>query len=390
MAWNIGANDIANSMGSAVGAEAITLKQAIFIGSILCFAGATLVGSHVTDTIRKGIINTDCITNVDVLIKGLLATLTAASLWVTFATWRAWPVSTTHSIVGALTGFGLFAGGYNTIEWNKLIQVVISWVSSPLLAGLLGFVLFRIIRRYILMADDSRKACLKITPVFVGLTILIVTLSILLKTPFGKNLGLSIKQIITLTLSISLVSIFIGRLLISIALKNKETNAESIFRVLQVGTSCYVAFSIGANDVANAIGPVAGIISIIKNQSISSTVPVPMYLLALGGIGITVGIATWGYRVIATIGRKITELTNTRGFAIDFSAATSVLLASKLGMPVSTTHAVIGAVCGVGIARGLDAVDFRIVKTIFISWIVTLPAAAISAILFFKLFNYIF
>jgi len=389
MAWNIGANDIANSMGSAVGADAISLKQAIFIGSILCFVGAILVGGHVTDTIRKGIINTDYITNVDVLIKGLLATLAAASLWVTFATWRAWPVSTTHSIIGALIGFGLFAGGYNTIEWYKLIQVVISWVSSPLLAGFLAFILFKIIRRFILMAEDSKKACSNIAPIFVGLTFLIVTLSILLKTPIGGKIGFSLVENIIFTLGLSSVAVFIGYFIIAISLK-KGTNVESIFRVLQLMTSGYIAFSIGTNDVANAIGPVAGIISIIKNQSISSTVPVPMYLLALGGIGIMVGMATWGYRVIATIGKKITELTNTRGFSIDFSAATSVLLASKLGMPVSTTHAVIGAICGMGIARGLDAVDFRIVKTIFIAWIITIPATALTCIIFFKLFDYMF
>ncbi len=388
MAWNIGANDIANSMGSAVGANAITLKQAVFIGSILCFIGAVLVGSHVTDTIRKGIINTNYITNVNILIKGLLATLGAAGLWITFATWRAWPVSTTHSIIGALTGFGLFVKGPNIIEWNKIIQVTISWITSPLFAGFLAFILFKIIRKYILMAKDPKKACRRIAPILVGLTFLTVICSILFKTPVGEKIGLCFFKNIILTLALSSLSISIGYFLIARSLK-KGKHIESIFRVLQLMTSGYIAFSIGANDVANAIGPVAGIMSIIKNQNISSTVPVPIYLLSLGGIGIMVGIATWGYRVIATIGKKITELTNTRGFVIDFSAATSVLIASKFGMPVSTTHAVIGAVCGMGLARGLDVVDFRIIKPIIISWIITIPAAAITSILFFEILNFI-
>jgi len=389
MAWNIGANDIANSMGSAVGAKAISLKQAVFIGSILCLVGAILVGGHVTDTIKKGIINTSYIQDPSMLIKGLLATLAAAGVWVTFATWRAWPVSTTHSIVGALVGFGLFSGGRQTIIWSKLIGVVISWIGGPLLAGFLAFIIFRIIRRFILMAKDSKKACLNITPIFVGLTFFIIILSVLLKTPFGKGLSISLWEGIIIGVIFGLIGVFTGRIWISAVLR-KGWDVEQVFRILQIMTSGYIAFSIGANDVANAIGPVAGVMSIIKNNTITSSVAVPIHLLALGGVGILIGIMTWGYRVIATIGSKITKITNTRGFAIDFSAATSVLLASKLGMPVSTTHAVIGAVCGMGIARGLDAVDFRIVRKILISWIVTLPVATGTCILFFKLFDYIF
>lgn len=390
MAWNIGANDIANSMGSAVGAKAISLKQAIFIGSFLCLLGAVLVGGHVTSTIKKGIINTENITDIKILVNGLLATLAAAGLWVTFSTWKAWPVSTTHSIVGALVGFGLFAGGAETIAWHKLLQVMASWISSPLLAGIMAYILFKIIKNHILMSENSKKACLKIAPFFVGLTFLIVTLSVFFKTPIGEKLSLSLYANITITALITLLSIFAGYFLISYFMKYKKADVESIFKILQIITSCYVAFSIGTNDVANAIGPVAGIISIIKNQTVSATIQVPFYLLALGGVGISVGIMTWGYRVIATIGQKITELTNTRGFAIDFSTATSVLIASKLGMPVSTTHSVIGAVCGVGLARGLEALDLRVVKRIFISWVITLPASAFTAIIFFKLLNLIF
>ena len=389
MAWNIGANDMANSMASAVGAKAITLKQAIIFGSILCFIGATFAGSHVTDTIRKGIVDPSAIGSLDIIIKGLLASLIAASLWITFATWFGWPVSTTHSIVGALVGFGLFAAGMNSINWGKLIGVVISWITSPLLAGILGFVIFRIIRKFILTVDNRGRACLRIMPIFIGLTFFIIASSLFFKTPIGKKIHLTSFESVSIAIIVGIISTICSYFWVQRAI-NKDREVEDIFKTIQVMTSCYIAFSIGTNDVANAVGPVAGIFSILKNNSLQSKVDVPVMLLALGGIGIAIGIYTWGYRVIETVGRKITTLTNSRGFSIDFSAATSVLLASKLGMPVSTTHAVIGAVCGVGLARGLDAVDFRIVKKIVISWIATIPAAAGTCILFFKLFMWLF
>jgi len=389
MAWNIGANDMANSMGSCVGAKAVTLKQAVFIGAILCFFGATFVGGQVADTIKKGIVDTSAISDLDVIIKGLLATLLAASIWITFATWFAWPVSTTHSIVGALVGFGLFVGGPEIVNWYKLIGVVISWVSSPVFAGLMAFAFYKIIERFILAVDDSERAIVKIGPIFISLTFFMVVMSLLLKSPLGKVWEIGLLRGLLYALIAAIISGIIGFLFVRKAV-SWGYKVENIFRILQIMTSCYIAFSIGANDVANAVGPVAGILSIIKNQSLQYKVQVPVGLLAMGGVGIIIGMATWGYKVIGTVGSKITELTNSRGFSIDFSAATSVLLASKMGMPVSTTHAVIGAVCGVGLARGLDAVDFRIVKKIFISWVATIPAAAITCILLFKLFMLLF
>lgn len=389
MAWNIGANDMANSMASCVGAKAVTLKQAVFIGAFLCLIGAVFVGGHVADTIKKGIIDTGSITNLESIIKGLLATLLAASIWITFATWRAWPVSTTHSIVGALVGFGLFAAGPDAVNWNKLIGVVISWVSSPIFAGLLAFVFFKIIYRFILSVKDSEAASVRIGPIFIGLTFFLVVMSLLLKSPLCKLWSLTMAESLFYAFLAALLSGFFGFLLVKKAVA-KGSKVEDVFRFMQIMTSCYIAFSIGANDVANAVGPVAGILSIIRNNAIECQVQVPVKLLAMGGVGIIIGMATWGYRVIATVGSKITELTNSRGFSIDFSAATSVLLASKMGMPVSTTHAVIGAVCGVGLARGLDAVDFRIIKRIFVSWVATLPAAAITCVLLYKLFMWLF
>lgn len=389
MAWNIGANDMANAMASCVGAKAVTLKQAVFVGAILCFFGATLVGGHVADTIKKGIVDTSAINDLDIIIKGLLATLLAASIWITFATWFAWPVSTTHSIIGALVGFGLFAVGPQAVNWNKLIGVVISWVSSPVFAGFTAFIFFKFIHRFILSVDESEKATVKIGPVFIGLTFFLVVMSLLLKSPLGKVLEIELAEGLLYALTAAVISGALGFLFIRKAVA-KGYKVEDVFRVLQIMTSCYIAFSIGANDVANAVGPVAGILGIIKSQSLQYKVQVPVNLLAMGGVGIIIGMATWGYRVIGTVGSKITELTNSRGFSIDFAAATSVLIASKMGMPVSTTHAVIGAVCGVGLARGLDAVDFRIVKRIFVSWIATIPAAAITCILLYKLFMWLF
>ncbi len=389
MAWNIGANDMANAMASCVGAKAVTLKQAVFIGAILCFFGATLVGGHVADTIKKGIVDTSAIADLDIIIKGLLATLLAAGIWITFATWFAWPVSTTHSIIGALVGFGLFAIGPQSINWSKLIGVVISWVSSPVFAGLTAFVFFKIIHRFILSVDESEKATVKIGPIFIGMTFFLVVMSLLLKSPLGKLLEIGLADGLLYALTAAVISGALGFLFIRKVVA-KGYKVEDVFRVLQIMTSCYIAFSIGANDVANAVGPVAGILGIIKDQSLQCKVQVPVNLLAMGGVGIILGMATWGYKVIGTVGSKITELTNSRGFSIDFSAATSVLIASKMGMPVSTTHAVIGAVCGVGLARGLDAVDFRIVKKIFVSWIATIPAAAITCILLYKLFMWLF
>jgi inorganic phosphate transporter, PiT family len=389
MAWNIGANDMANSMASAVGAEAITLKQAIFIGSILCFIGATFAGSKVTETIQKGIVDPSGIDNLEIVIKGLLASLVAASLWITLSTWFAWPVSTTHSIVGALVGFGFFVSGPASINWQRLTGIVISWVASPLFAGVLGFILFRIISKYILSVDEREKASLRIIPVFIGLALFMVASSLFFKTPIGQMMKFNTTESLVFALIIAFIGTVFGFFGVRRAIRRKR-DTEDIFKLVQIMTSCYVAFSIGTNDVANAMGPVAGIFNILKENTLRAQVEIPITLLALGGFGIAVGIFTWGYRVIETVGRKITHLTNSRGFSIDFAAATSVLLASRLGMPVSTTHAVIGAVCGIGLARGLDAVDFRVVRKIVISWIATVPAAAVTCILFFKLFMWLF
>jgi PiT family inorganic phosphate transporter len=386
MAWNIGANDVANSMASAVGAKAITIRQAVFIAGILNIVGATFIGTHVTNTIRKGIVSTEVLTDPHLALIGALSALLAAALWVSFATWKSLPVSTTHSIVGAMIGFGIMAGGFSVINWSKLGAVVLSWIISPVFALVIGFIMFKTIIRLILSKKDPFTWSLKLSPLFIGFAFFVIVLSFLFKTPLGKKLaiGTSMALVIALILAVGLG--FAGmKVLGRYTQKEESSGAEDIFRKIQIGTSCYVALAQGANDVANAIGPLAVIYFIVKTGEIGTKVPVPIFLLFFGGIGIACGIGMAGHRVMDTIGRKITTLTNTRGFSVDFAAATTVMVASKLGLPVSTTHAAVGGVIGVGLARGLEAVNFRIIFQIILYWVLTVPVAAITSIVIFKI-----
>jgi PiT family inorganic phosphate transporter len=384
MAWNIGANDVANSMASSVGAKAITIRQAIFIAAILNILGATFIGSHVTNTIRKGIVSTQILTDPDLALIGALSALLAAALWVSFATWKSLPVSTTHSIVGAMVGFGLMAGGPGVIKWATLGAVVMSWIISPIFSLVIAFVIFKIIVRFILSRKQALEAALRLSPFFIGITCLVVVLSFLFKTPLGKDLSVGTPMAIILSLAVSVALGFLGRLLIHrfLLLKGNGT-VEEIFRRIQIGTACYMALAQGANDVANAIGPLAVIYFLVRTGSVGDKVPVPLFLLLFGGVGIACGIWMAGSRVMTTMGTKITTLTNTRGFSVEFAAATTVLLASKMGLPVSTTHAAVGGVMGVGLARGIEAVNFRIVLQIMLYWILTVPAAAVTSMILF-------
>ena len=386
MAWNIGANDVANSMASAVGARAITIRQAVFIAGILNVVGAVFIGSHVTKTIRKGIVSTDILADPHLALIGALAALLAAALWVSFATWKSLPVSTTHSIVGAMIGFGIMAGGFSVINWGKLGAVVLSWVISPVFSMAIAYLMFKTIVKFILSKDDPASQALKLAPYFISIAFFVVILSFLFKTPLGKRLAFGTPLAVLVAAVLAMV---LGFLAVKILRKfTKKTNLsaeEEIFRKIQIGTSCYVALAQGANDVANAIGPLAVIYFLVKTGSVGANVPVPVFLLFFGGIGIACGIGMAGHRVMDTIGKKITTLTNTRGFSVDFAAATTVMLASKMGLPVSTTHAAVGGVMGVGLARGIEAVNFRIIFKIILYWILTVPAAAITSIVIFKI-----
>lgn len=386
MAWNIGANDVANSMASAVGAKAITIKQAIVIAGVLNVLGATFIGAHVTNTIRKGIVATQVLSDPHLAMIGALSALLAAALWVSFATWKSLPVSTTHSIVGAMIGFGIMAGGMKVINWLKLGAVVLSWIISPIFSLVIAYFTFKLIVRLILARQNTLAAALKLSPFFIGSTGFVVFLSFLFKTPLGKTFELATPTAIGLALGLAIVLGFAGKALLKkVAIKKKAKGAEGIFRWIQIGTSCYVALAQGANDVANAIGPLAVLYIFVKTGSVGTKVPVPVFLLLFGGIGIAAGIWMAGSRVMTTMGTKITTLTNTRGFSVEFAAATTVLLASKMGLPVSTTHAAVGGVMGVGLARGIEAVNFRIIFQIMIYWVLTVPASALTSMLLFKL-----
>jgi PiT family inorganic phosphate transporter len=390
MAWNIGANDVANAMASSVGAKAITIRQAIVLAGVLNILGAVFVGSHVTDTIRKGIVSTQIMTDPHIALIGALSALLAASLWVSFATWKSLPVSTTHSIVGSMIGFGIMAGGFKVINWGKLLAVVLSWIISPFFSIVIAFIVFKIIVRLILSRKNSFAQALKWSPLFIGVTFFVVVLSFLFKTPLGKKLALGSEASVIVAVLLAVLLGFGATLLLKVFVKDWETGAEAIFQRIQVGTACYVALAQGANDVANAIGPLAVIYFLVKTGNVGAKVAVPIFLLFFGGIGIACGIAMAGHRVMETMGKKITTLSNTRGFSVEFAAATTVLVASKMGLPVSTTHAAVGGVLGVGFARGMEAVNFGIVYKIMVYWILTVPAAALTSMAIFKILQFIF
>ena len=386
MAWNIGSNDVANSMATAVGAKAITFKQAVIIAGVLNFVGAVFVGSHVTETIKGNIVNPEMIPSPTYMLLGFLSSLLAASFFVMLSTWREMPVSTTHSVIGAMVGFGIIESGMTCINWSKLAEVAASWVLSPIIGAILAFLVFKGIVKLIFEREKPSEAAKVVGPGIIGLTIVLITSSLLMKTNLGMMFGITVKKALLIAVICGILGMLIAMVVlrkIEIKGKNEYDIVERIFRKLQIVTSCYVAFSHGANDVANAIGPVAGVFSIATTGVFNPRAEVPTFLLAIGGIGIAIGCVTWGHKVMKTLGYRITSLTNTRGFSVDFGAATTVLIASKLGLPISTSHTVVGAVIGVGLARGLDAVDLGVVRKIIVTWLVTVPAAAgLSAIIF--------
>lgn len=394
MAWSIGANDVANSMASAVGAKAITFKQAVLIAGLLNFIGAVFVGEHVVETVKGGIVNISLIPNSSILLFGFVSALLAAAIWVTLSTWYEMPISTTHSVIGALMGFGIIASGITCVHWGKIGSVAMSWVLSPVFGCILAFLVFKIIVRLIFAKEYPVEAAKMVGPFIIGITAFLVVSSLLLETSLSVSLNVTTFNDAMIFSGIVGVLVIIITLLLlrNIHAKSVEDYAtvESIFRKLQITTSCYVAFAHGANDVANAIGPVAAIIPLAQRGEMSVAAQVPYWLLALGGIGITFGCLTWGKKVMQTVGHRITSLTNTRGFSVDFGAATTVLIASKLGLPISTSHTVVGAVIGVGLARGLEAIDLGIIKKIVISWLITLPVAAITSITIFLVLTTIF
>lgn len=392
MAWGIGANDVANAMATSVGSKALTIKQAVFIAAIFEFAGAILAGGQVTKTIRKGIVDADLLAaNPELLLYGMLASLLAAGVWLLIASKNGWPVSTTHSIVGAIVGFAMVGIGMDAVHWNKVGFIVMSWVVSPLLSGFISFVLFRSVLKLILDTEDPFDNAKKYVPYYMFLVGFIISLVTLVKGLKHVGLDLSTAEQYGYAVIIGIVIMLIGKWFISKIEHDPKadkhfhfTNVERVFGVLMILTACAMAFAHGSNDVANAIGPVAAVVGIVQSGGeVASKSALPLWVLGLGGIGIVVGLMMYGKKVIATVGNQITELTPSRGFAATLAAATTVVLASGTGLPISTTHTLVGAVLGVGLARGMAALNMTVIRNIFMSWIVTLPAGALLSILFF-------
>jgi PiT family inorganic phosphate transporter len=399
MTWGIGANDVANAMGTSVGSGAISIKQAIIIAAIFEFAGAFLAGGHVTKTIRKGIIDpTPILGNPEVLIWGMLSALLAAALWLFFASWVGWPVSTTHSIIGAIVGFAVVGIGVDAVNWGKIATIMISWVVSPMMGGTFAFFLMRSIQYFILDTDMPFQNARRYAPVFIFLVGFLISLVTLFKglKHLNVNLNIPLSLLIAIILGVLLSlcgHLMITRLRIEAAdnIHDQFTQIEKIFGLMMIFTACAMAFAHGSNDVANGIGPMAAVVSIVHSGGkMAQESALPLWILIIGGCGIVLGLATFGYRVIQTIGSKITELVPTRGFSAELAAATTVVLASRTGIPVSTTHILVGAVMGVGLARGIGALNLRVIGGIFMSWVITLPVGALISIFFFFFFRGLF
>ena len=392
MTWGIGANDVANAMGTSVGSGAITVKQAIIIAAIFEFAGAFIAGGSVTQTIRKGIINPDSISATpEILLFGMLAALLAAAVWLMIASFQGWPVSTTHTIIGGLVGFAVVAIGLSAVNWIKIGQIVASWLVSPLLGGALAFGLMISIQRLILRTDKPFENAKKWGPMYVFLVGWIVSLVTMFKGL--KHLHLDFGPFTTFALAVcfGLLLAYIGKRMIDRIEIDEAADeefhfasVEKAFAPMMIFTACAMAFAHGSNDVANGIGPLAAVASLVNSGGeVAQKADLPIWILILGGVGIVLGLATLGYRVMRTIGTEITQLTPTRGYCATLAAASTVVLASKTGLPVSTTHIAVGAVMGVGMTSGLAAVDLRVIRDIVASWLITLPAGAIMAIIFF-------
>ena len=399
MAWGVGANDVANAMGTSVGAKALTVKQAVIIAIIFEFAGAYLAGGEVTATIRKGIIDADAFSHApQYLVYGMMSALLAAGIWLMVASWFGWPVSTTHSIVGAIVGFAAVGLGMDAVHWGKVGSIVASWVTSPLLAGIISFALIRSVQRLVLNHDDPFERAKKVVPFYMFLVGFVISMVTMVKGLKHVGLELSFFHSFLWALLGGAVVMALGSFFLSRVEPDPEadkdfrfSSVERVFAVLMIFTACAMAFAHGSNDVANAVGPLAAINSVLASGGeIGAKAEMPSWILLVVAMGIVFGLAIFGARVMATVGKKITELTPSRGFAAELGAATTVVLASSTGLPISTTHTLVGAVLGVGMARGIGSLNLRVISTIFTSWVVTLPAGALLSILFFYFFKGLF
>ncbi|MCH8502430.1 MAG: inorganic phosphate transporter [Aliidiomarina sp.] len=392
MAWGIGANDVANAMGTSVGSKALTIKQAILVAMVFEFAGAYLAGGEVTATIRSGIIDQSYVVHrPDLFVLGMISALLAAGIWLVIASYLGWPVSTTHSIIGAIVGFAAVGIAVESVYWSKVFSIVGSWVITPLIAGVIAYFIFMSAQRLIFDDPDPLKAAKKYVPFYMGLGGFIMSLMTIKKglTHVGLDMGELEGYLWAVGIAVLLVVIgfwVIKRIKFDAGADRRMqfNNVERVFAVLMVVTACCMAFAHGSNDVANAIGPVAAVVSTVTSGGdFQSQAQLAWWVLPLGAFGIVMGLALFGHRVIKTIGEGITHLTPSRGFAAELAAAGTVVMASATGLPVSTTQTLVGAVLGVGMARGIAALNLNVVRNIVVSWVVTLPAGALMSIIFF-------
>lgn len=400
MAANIGANDLANAMGTSVGSGALTIRRAVIISIVANLLGAVLAGGHVTNTISKGMINPDLLAGApDKLMLGMFAALLASGIWVHLATVFGMPVSTTHSIVGAVVGFGMLSVGVGAISWGKIITIAISWIVSPLSGAIIAGGIYYLIRKKVFRADAPEAVAQRWAPYLIGVVLLTIILSFIFKGLKNLHLDLGFGQALLIAIPCAAGGGLVGSVWLRALLSRRElkediqhhTSAlQAFFAYLQVLTACYVAFAHGANDVANAIGPLAAIFSVVKTKSVAMQVEVSIWMLAIGGIAVGGGLFAFGGRVMETVGGKITELTPVRGFCAQFGAATTILVCSRLGLPVSTTHVLVGAVVGVGFMRGMGFLDMRLLRNIGSSWVITLPFTMVLTMVLYKLLTLFF
>jgi len=399
MAWGVGANDVANAMGTSVGSKALTIKQAILIAMVFEFAGAYLAGGEVTETIKSGIVDASMITP-DLMVLGMMSALLAAGTWLLVASTKGWPVSTTHSIVGAVIGFAAVGVSMDAVHWSGVGPIVASWVVSPVLSGFVAFGLFVSVQKLIIDTDNPFQNAKRFVPLYMFATGFMVSIMTLTKGLKHIGLNLSATEGFLLSLGVGGLIMLLGIVLLSRIKIDVEADkdfhyasVEKVFAVLMIFTACAMAFAHGSNDVANAVGPLAAIVGVIQSggeMAVGAKSAVPGWVLLLGAVGIVIGLATYGYKVIATIGKEITELTPSRGFAAELATATTVVGASAIGLPVSTTHTLVGAVLGVGLARGIGALNLGVIGKIFMSWLITLPVGAALSIIFFYILRGIF
>ena len=395
MACNIGANDVANAMGTSVGSKALTFKQAVMIAAVAEFMGAVFAGGSVSDTVRKGMLDPNMFADQPLhLVYGMIAALVASSVWLHLASYLGWPVSTTHAIVGAVVGFGVIAIGPEAINAGKMGKIVASWFISPAMGALVSFIMFRFISNRILETREPLVHAVRIVPFLVFLVLLILANSMVYKGLKNLHLDLPFFEALLISVGVGIVGYIFTKIWFnrvkqapSGSITQQYIATENIFKFLQIFTSFYIAFAHGSNDVANAVGPLAAVSATLKDGVIHSKVVMPLWILVLGGGCIVFGLMIWGTKVMETVGKKITEITPSRGFCSQFAAATVVLICSKMGLPISTTHTLVGSVIGVGMARGLASLNIGIIKVIFVSWIATVPFTAVLAMIIYKMFT---